>query len=71
MLFHSFNLLLSSIALAQCQTVVYDGRVPKTAVAADFDATTSKFDPEFTKGQSPCYLAVITSKLSEDRCDIQ
>jgi inosine/xanthosine triphosphate pyrophosphatase family protein len=56
MLVHSFY-LLSGIALAQCQTIVFDGRVPGTAVAADFDAATSRFDPEFTKGQSQCYLA--------------
>ena len=51
MLVHSFY-LLSSVALARCQTIVFDGRVPEVAVAADFDAAASLFDPEFTKGQS-------------------
>jgi hypothetical protein len=60
MLVHSFY-LLSSIALAQCQTIVFDGRVAKTAVAADFDATTSKFDPKNVLGQSQCcaYLSEV------------
>jgi hypothetical protein len=60
MLAHSFY-LLSSIALAQCQTVVFDGRVPDVAVATDFDAASSLFDPEFTKGQGGCYVAYIES----------
>lgn len=55
MLAHSLFFLLS-IVLARSQSIVYDGRVPETAVAADFDAATSLFDPEFTKGQSTLVL---------------
>lgn len=51
MLARSFY-LLSGIALAQCQTIVFDGRVPANATAADFDKATSIFDPENVKGQS-------------------
>jgi len=62
--------ILSAIALARCQTIVFDGRVPEAAVATDFDATSSLFDPEFTKGQGGCCVANIVCMLMRGRCEL-
>ncbi|KAH3904776.1 hypothetical protein HBI56_213070 [Parastagonospora nodorum] len=51
--------LLSGIALAQCQTIVFDGRVPANATAADFDKATSIFDPENVKGQNVTFSSLV------------
>ncbi|KAL5115533.1 hypothetical protein ACEQ8H_006596 [Pleosporales sp. CAS-2024a] len=61
MLAHQF-IVLSTIALVQCQKIVFDGRVPSTATPADFDATTSLFDPNFVKGQNVTFSSLV--KLS-------
>ncbi|CAI6333428.1 unnamed protein product [Periconia digitata] len=50
---------LSSIGLAACATVVFDGRVPATVAVADFDSKTGIFDPEFTKGQNVAFSEVV------------
>ncbi|ORY19452.1 hypothetical protein BCR34DRAFT_471879 [Clohesyomyces aquaticus] len=63
MLVHSFYYLLGGFALARCQTVVFDGRVSKAAVAADFDADGSLFDPEFTKGQGGCCVVFLDASI--------
>ncbi|PVI07593.1 glycoside hydrolase family 131 protein [Periconia macrospinosa] len=51
--------LLSSISLAACGTIVFDGRVPATAAVADFDSKTGIFDPEFTKGQNVTFSSLV------------
>ncbi|KAF2680616.1 glycoside hydrolase family 131 protein [Lentithecium fluviatile CBS 122367] len=61
---HSFY-LLSSVVLARCQTIVFDGRVPATAVAAEFDAADSLFDPDFTKGQSVSFSDLLLFSASD------
>ena len=55
MLAHYF-VLLTSISISTCATIVFDGRVPGDAALADFDSADSIFDPEFTKGESQFLL---------------
>ncbi|KAF2713009.1 glycoside hydrolase family 131 protein [Pleomassaria siparia CBS 279.74] len=40
-------------------TVVWDGRLSKTATAADFDGTAGPFKPDFTKGQNVSFSDLV------------
>ncbi|KAF2638878.1 hypothetical protein P280DRAFT_404218 [Massarina eburnea CBS 473.64] len=51
--------LLSSISLATCATIVWDGRVPSDVAVAGFDSKTGIFDPDNVKGQSLSFSKIV------------
>lgn len=52
------GLSLFTSALAACP-IIFDGRISNSAVAADFDRSTSKYDDEYVRGQSTYFIQFI------------
>ncbi|KAF1957386.1 hypothetical protein CC80DRAFT_410544 [Byssothecium circinans] len=58
-MFTSSLWLLSSLSLATCANIVWDGRVPANATLADFDSETGIFDPDNVKGQNLSFSKIV------------
>lgn len=61
---------VTAVAAQQCP-IQFDGRVPANATLADFDTTTSLFNPTFTYGQSRLYFPGSSSIVADiERLDV-